>query len=456
MTTGPAGQATFRDLPPGGGYSVYVTQHCHNDASQSASVTSDQTTDVEVVMTPHGTLRGKVTDADVPGPSNGLSGVTVTLNTSPERTATTDGQGYAAFDHLPSGSYRLRATRPGYTIGTVTTAAQFHGCDTVQAALAIRRIVLEIVDRHSGAVISGTSVNHVVGQKVELLVRTKPAGETMTNIRWTIPGTTPGSRPSSAVKSYTMAAARTNAPTLLAAGDLQGTQLDYYWAQVGSRSVQVQADVNGLTLTAAVTLVAQAPHLNSFSSVTAAIAIGTQWGHLEMLCGTPGGAGLNYTANVTAPAAFGGDLKFTQILQASLIQTPTVGAAQTWSIPNWWLDVQDPYVAVTAVAAGAVANFSSSDSPGMPLGPGFSRKQVAFMRFKLYVMFKPTGADTIWVPVAVLLWGWSGLAVSADSGANWTMSSGAQDTVNPAGAATNEFPVWVDQKTDAPPHPVFV
>ena len=48
-------------------------------------------------------------------------------------------------------------------------------------------VTLEIVDRKTNAVVSGTTQRRIVGQKIQLLVRPKPGG-TMIQIRWTIPG----------------------------------------------------------------------------------------------------------------------------------------------------------------------------------------------------------------------------------------------------------------------------
>jgi hypothetical protein len=319
---------------------------------------------------------------------------------------------------------------------------------------------LEIVDRKTGSVVSGTTQTKIVGQKVELQARSKPPGHSLSNIQWTISGTTPGTRPASTVKSYSMALARTDAPTLLTSTDLQGQTLDLYWVPVqgeGSQTVSVRADVDGTPKQAQVTFNVRCPSLDSFTSVTGPIAIGNPWGSgRELHCGTHTNPGLKYTAKTTPPANGDGEIKFTQILQAALTQTPTSGPQQTWTIPDWWLDIDDPYAnhGPNAVSASTQATTSDNDSPGLPLQVGF-RDGTVSMTFKLYLMYKPAGADSIWVPLGLLNWGWSGAAHSADGGTSWTKTSGAHNANNPSGAKTGEFPTWVDRKTDSPAHPTW-
>ena len=326
------------------------------------------------------------------------------------------------------------------------------------APCLLTAVGLEILDRKTGTIVSGTTQNKIVGQKVELSVRSKPAGHTVTNIRWTISGTAPGTRPASSVKSYAMALAKTDLPVLLQNADLQGQALDFFWVTVhgeGAQTVGVQADVDGAPKQAQVAFNVSCPTLDSFTSVTGPIDIGTPWSaQRELYCGTPANPGINYTGKMTPPAGGAGEMKFTQILQAAITRTPTAGPRQTWTIPDWWLDIDDPYAAhgPFAVTASTQATQSDNDSPGSPLQAGFTNNMVT-MSFKLYLLYKPAGADSIWVPLGLLSWGWSGEARSTNAGATWTKISGAHATANPTGAKSAEFPAWVDRKTDSPAHP---
>lgn len=316
---------------------------------------------------------------------------------------------------------------------------------------------IEIVDRATGKVVSGTTVNKIVGQKVELQVRSKPNGFSVTKVQWTVAGTSPGTTPASTVKSYTMSPAKTDAPKQLTAGDLTKSNLVFFWIPQhgeGSKTVSVEAEVEGKKCTANVTFSVKCPTLNSFTSATGAIAIGNAWGSgLEMHCGTPTTPGIKWTVEVTPPAQGAGKLKLTQILKASLTRTTTGGTVNTWTIPDWWLDVTDPYESGGTIAASTKATLTSSDSPGMPLVRGFKAGTVS-MTFKIYAMYKPNGAGSIWVPLGKLDWGWSGSATSSDGGGTWT-GSGSHTATNPSGAKTDEFVTWVDHKTDSPPHPTW-
>jgi len=298
-----------------------------------------------------------------------------------------------------------------------------------------------------------------VGKKIQLEVRSRPA-ETLSNIQWAIAGTTADTPNGTAVKDYTMALAATTKSDLSAA-DLQSQTLDFHWVEGPSRVVSVTAQARGCNLTASVTFTIRRPTLDEFSSRTGPIDIGSPWGGLEMYCGTPASNGLNYKAKVTPPVDGAGHVKFTQILQALLEKDIPSGATvttQSWSIPAWWLDIDDPYAnhGPHAVTASTQITITDNDSPGCPLGPGMVRGEVRHMRFRLYVMYKPSGADSIWVPIGKLTWGWSGKASSTDGGTTWRKDSGAHDATNPSGALTREFAEWVDRKTDSPAHPVWV
>ncbi len=108
-----------------------------------------------------------------------------------------------------------------------------------------------------------------------------------------------------------------------------------------------------------------------------------------------------------------------------------------------------PYAPSVSIAASAAATWSSSDSPGAPLTSGFTTMNVATELFRIYFMYKPSGADSIWVTVGILDWHWR--ASTTRSGApaanTWGPPSGLDANSNPVGSASTELPIWTANVT---------
>jgi hypothetical protein len=62
-------------------------------------------------------------------------------------------------------------------------------------------------------------------------------------------------------------------------------------------------------------------------------------------------------------------------------------------------------------------------------------------QFKMYIMFKPAGADSIWVPLKRVDWSWQGCATK-DSEDNWTLDDSSD--VSDVGSLVDEtnHPLW--------------
>ena len=303
--------------------------------------------------------------------------------------------------------------------------------------------ILEIVDRKTGAVVSGTTQTVIVGQKMELLVRTKPA-ESMSNIQWTVPG--------QRVKDYTQSTT-TGAKTDLAAGDLQGVNLDFYWIEGGSQAIQAAADVRGSRLTASVTHKILAPTAVTMTSVTGTVAIsnpGFPGSGLELHFGTLATPGISFTFKATAPAGGDGQIAGFQLVETVRSMTPNGAAVRTLTSGGAFvLDTNAPYAAAVAVAAGAAATWSSSDTPGNGLENSIERMAISD-HFHIYLMYQPTGTDSRWVTIARLDWNWGGTTTRqtpAGTGNVWNAPTGVANATNPSGAASIELPPWTANVT---------
>lgn len=305
-------------------------------------------------------------------------------------------------------------------------------------------VVLEIIDRGSGAVVSGTAPSKIVGQKVKLQVRTRPAGRPMTNIRWTIPGET--------VKNYTQSRDRATR-TDLAAGDLDAANVDFYWISGGNKAVSVSATVGGAALTAAVTYNALAPTGATMTSVTGTVAVGDPGfpgAGLELHYGTNVTPGIDWTLTCTAPAGGAGEMAGTQTTDSYRTRTTNAGAVETRGADRAWvLDNTVPYAAVVALGSGASGTWTSDDTPGLPLSARLQRRTVD-QNFRIYFMYKPSGGDSIWVTLMRLDWDWAAetTRTGAATANNWGAATGVSNTPNPTGAASTELPTWTANVAD--------
>ncbi len=264
-----------------------------------------------------------------------------------------------------------------------------------------------------------------------------PSLPATSNFAWSVDG--------SAISNYVVATDSSSAQVLPLAQTNSST-VNFYWVSGGQQNVSCTVVLpNGMKATGKAGFNVQKPTVNSFTSTTGPIVVGNAWTDLELSCGTPSTVGIIYTAQITAPAAVGGQLKFTQTTNGDFQRTHTNNVTDSLVVPAWWLDNHDPYGGQGHgpynIVAGMQLSMSDNDSPGVPLQIGFKTMDAIIDDFGLYLMFKPSG-NSIWVPLSKINWGWSGIAQSSDGGVTWTKASGAQDVTNPSGANTTNFPEW--------------
>jgi hypothetical protein len=301
------------------------------------------------------------------------------------------------------------------------------------------------VDRKTGNVISGTTQTKIVGQKIELLVRTKPS-EAMSNIQWTLPGET--------VKDYTQSSS-TGTRTDLTATDLQGTNLDFHWIKGSSQTITVAATVRGSRLTAQVTENILAPTDVRMTSVTGDVGVGpTGWPGdppMNLYYGKSPKVGIQWSCTATTPAGGDGEIAGTQLNNSDRKRTTNARVTQSNdSGGTYMLDTTVPYSASVSITAGTSATWTSNDSPSTPLTSDLRKKSVKDL-FRMYFMYKPAGADSIWVTLMRLDWHWAGettrVGAPSGTGNSWTAATGLGRDKDPSGTATTELPTWTDNVT---------
>ncbi len=84
------------------------------------------------------------------------------------------------------------------------------------------------------------------------------------------------------------------------------------------------------------------------------------------------------------------------------------------------------------------ANAQTSDSPGNGLSSAYKKVTVSDS-FTMFLMFKPTVSDSIWVPLRSVNWSWTGEA-SKDSQGQWSLDASSKNTGN--SSETSTHPTW--------------
>jgi hypothetical protein len=342
-------------------------------------------------------------------------------------------------------------------------------------------------------VVSGRAANNPVvlsvGQQVQLTAvpTNLPNGVIVTgqtNWAWTIQGTT--------VKNYQQTldyTAKTSrgVETDLVSSDLTGAGptatpgVTFYWidGDDGSHSVNGCSNVNSSLVACAVTYTATLTLSNDTQVQVSAWAgfdplrpsvtmTGKSSGTAPQIHVVPSG-GTSYlefgyvappdstndpgmTYKVTASTSFdGSSFAWVQLTTTSQTDTKIDGSPVNVSVPNYVLDDNpnnnstgypqyggQKNIAVFSTAGSA--SFSTNDSPISSLAPynAFNRTD----KFQTYLMYLPPGANSIWVTIQEMDWGWNGSTTLSGSGWGPVQSNSPAFTANPTGGRSTTLPQW--------------
>jgi len=81
----------------------------------------------------------------------------------------------------------------------------------------------------------------------------------------------------------------------------------------------------------------------------------------------------------------------------------------------------------------------AADIPNMGVSSNYLQV-TASDNMKMWLLFKPDGSNSIFVPLRAVNWSWSGAATN--NAGIWTLESGATNSVNPPDFDTTTFPQW--------------
>lgn len=303
----------------------------------------------------------------------------------------------------------------------------------------------------NGNVITGTTQEAVVGQKIELSAVI--SNGTGTNPQWTIDG--------EKVKNYVVTITNGNpvsaTKTDLTSQDLNQSSVWFYWIDGGQHQVQYTATINGMPYTVTATFDVKRPTV-TVSATTNTSTIYTSFDHQELLFGRgpvfgqPALRGINFSReNFQVPTGFSGDTIWVQTISYSYTRTLADGQT-TETASGIGLDSRFPYSSDDPNA------LLTGDLPGVCLkscaNGVFVSKMQAQIDADMWLMFKPknlpNGEESIYVPLKKVSWNWSATATrGTDNQFTLTTSSNSQ---NPVAEDSTNFPEWSNIVTGAEPY----
>lgn len=252
----------------------------------------------------------------------------------------------------------------------------------------------------------------------------------------------------------------------LGAPDKKQRDVNFYWYKdPKAREVALKVDANGKTIKAPPqTITVRRPSSTTITTVTDAVrarnfldAAGAPNGTGTLIYGdTPAPPdGITWTGTTTSPVVNSpnplngnGNLAYVQLIVLNREQTLNSGTVQEISSGGKFVldrvstGLSPRYNdAQTAIASGASATHVRSDTPRTALSLDITKKS-ANEKFRNYLMYRPDGANSIFVSLARVDWHWKGETVRA--GNTWGNATNVSSANNPSGSDESDLPEWRD------------
>ncbi len=304
----------------------------------------------------------------------------------------------------------------------------------------------------NGNVISNptTTTNVVVGEKIELI--TTVQGGTPSSKQWTIPGT----KIANYVVNYTSGSTTSSGVlTELTSQNLTQSSIQFYWVDgADSRNVQYSITIGNRTYSATAKFNVKRPTVSVTTATNTTTIFTTGQAQRQFLLfgarsilGTET-AGINFARNnFQVPTGFSGDSVWVQKINYSYQRTLTDGQTIQTASGNG-LDMRFPY------SSNDPNSEFTSDLPGVCLRRCNDSTEIIRMQARIdaemWLMFKPSGNNSIYVPLRKVIWYWS---ASATRGSDmlFTTDPNPSNSDNPSGEDTTSFPQWTTLVTGDEP-----
>jgi hypothetical protein len=281
--------------------------------------------------------------------------------------------------------------------------------------------VLDVHIKMGSENITNATKTVIVGQQIALSVEVVGSQDTASNIQWSVPGTRVG--------GYT---ASGSSGTVDSSPNMQSNPLTVYWVDAGdNREVTLGCRIGTTQSNKHATFNVKRPTA-SITTTTGSVSLDSNFIVFGLHFGSPTGtSGISFSRSITMPSGFtGGDTQWVQLIDSiTRTFTPNGGSIKTLS-GSGVLDSTYPY------ATGA----STGDSPGQGVDSCNDSAVSANDSFSMWLMFKPSGTGSIFVPLRKVSWSWSGSGTRTGT-CSWTLSTSNHST-NPTDADSTDFPSW--------------
>jgi hypothetical protein len=261
----------------------------------------------------------------------------------------------------------------------------------------------------------------IVGNAINLVVDVEPAILSQENVQWYIPGE---------IVANWQANVEHSILTEIEPWDLQCENILFYWVDgCDNRVLKCEVKIEGKTFEGNTTFNVKRP-VSALTISQGAVDVGLVDGKKALHLGSSSNPGIVVVRTISIPAGFSGATEWVQLCYPAdrhLID----GEWEIWSGSG--LDDTYPY---------SVGDYFS-DSPGTPLLFEYS-KVTCNNSSEIYLLFKPSGQDSIYVPLKVVNWSWSGEATHQVF--EWIPGT---SSVPPAiSADTTRYPAWSQRVQD--------
>lgn len=229
--------------------------------------------------------------------------------------------------------------------------------------------------------------------------------------------------------------------TPVTAADTVYTEVGFYFADGGGKTLTVSCTANGVPLQFKTTLNLLKPYYDLSTRVgEVQIALG----ETALQCGSGGDSplgGISFTGTVEVPNHFApGQWQFVQLVSPMRSRKLLLGPVQNFSLNGTTvLDNTYPYSGPYMTEEVE----TDVDSPSSPLTLELEEVTVGGDQFAMTLMFRPAGEASKYVPLAKARWHWQGIALR--DGASWFLGGTPTPEVKVDGVTEeSDHPTWTD------------
>ena len=186
------------------------------------------------------------------------------------------------------------------------------------------------------------------------------------------------------------------------------------------------------------------PQARIVTTTTSAL-VATNSGYPRLTFGTTvqtNTVGINFNATLSLPPGFVGDTEWVQVVTVEQATRQRASDLKYDHHNGFGLDTQFPY------PNDPPSNpLHTDDTPDWNLTNGYIEYNVLSQDFEMWLLFRPAGDPTHWVPLRAVNWGWGGSATN--TGGVWLLEAGSgTNTVNPTDFDTLVYPQWTNNITN--------